>query len=914
MKSNNLQISENAIRAYNLCTRKSYLLIFSSVLSAPNDYEKMQNSLKNITRQNYLHSISNHLIIESFSSFALTEGIDIYTNVTLSDKSFSMKNVNLIKVPDDLCLDKSRYEPIIFSSFNKIKPEDKAELSFIGYILSKCLGYLPDNGHVILIDGRTIALKLFINLQKYLPIIDTLQGWLTQNSDSPPVTLNKHCPYCEFQHACKKTALQEDNLSLLGGISKKQILKFEKKGIFTIKQLSFLYRPRKRWRRSRLERVVHKYELQALALRTGNIYIQDKLVEIPKHDVEIFIDFECLPDESFFYLFGLVVCQAGKQDNFQFWATSKKNEEAAWKDFVSIIAQYGNSPLFHYGSFENKAILTLGKRYETPTKTIVERLFNINTCIYGKLYFPVYSNCLKDICNYLGLPWSSPNASGLQSIVWRHEYDQSKDDIYRNLLQTYNIEDCLNLKGLTEYLREISADAAHSEQIRFADNEGGSMPESASNLSKQLSNILLSAHGTYEQKKIRLKNKGSVITATDDSGDNKKKLLISKGRKDNKIVHVRQGRICPKHPGRKFKPTQIETSRTIFDLIFTTRGIKKNIIRYIGKKGNCTACHHKYDPPQIRKLGVGKMYGQGFIAWVSYQRLAMRLPFNKIAQLIEDSFGEYVSQGTIVELFLNLSAFYSETEQKLLKQILKNPFIHMDETTINIRGASQYVWVITDGTHVIFKLSENREATIVHEFLGGYKGVLCSDFYGGYDSVPCLQQKCWAHLIRDLNENLRKSPFDAEFENFVCAVGALITPILQAVEKYGLKIRHLRKFRSNVDSFYKNFINNKTYTSDVTQTFQKRFQKYRERLFVFLDIEGIPWNNNAAERALRHIAVQRKISGSFGKESTPHYLRLLSVTQTCRFQNKSLLQFLLSGEKDIDKFKGSKGLVGWRMH
>ena len=696
-------------------------------------------------------------------------------------------------------------------------------------------------------------------------------------------------------------------------MTKKQILKFEKKGIFTVKQLSFLYRPRKRGRRSRLERVAHKYELQALALRTGNIYIQDKPIEIPKHEVEIFIDFECIPDESFFYLFGVVVYQADKQDNFQFWANTKNDEESAWKDFISVIEQYGNCPLFHYGSFENKAILKLGERFGTPTKTIIERLLNVNTCIYGKIYFPVYSNSLKDICNYLGLSWSSPNASGLQSIVWRHEYDQSKDNSYRELLQTYNLEDCLNLKGLTDHLRLIAADAAHSEHVRFADKEGGSMPESASNLSKQLSNILLSAHGAYEQKKITLKNKGNVTTSTNDSSDNKKKRPISQSRKVNKIIHVRRGRTCPNHPGRKLKPTQIEAKQTIFDLKFTSRGVKKEITQYIGMKGSCYICQHSFSPPQIRKLGAGNMYGHGFIAWVSYQRLAMRLPLNKIVQLVEDSFGEQVNQSTISQQFLKFSCFYLDTERMLLKRILKSPFVHMDETTINIKGASQYVWVITDGIHVVFKLTENREPTIVHELLNGYTGVLCSDFYGGYDSVPCLQQKCWAHLIRDLNENLRKSPFDTEYENFVCAVGELITPILQAVEKYGLKSRHLRKFRLNVDSFYEKFINNNVYTSDTTQTFQKRFIKYREKLFVFLDIDGIPWNNNAAERAIRHLAVQRKISGSFGQESTPHYLRLLSVTQTCRFQNKSLLQFLLSGEKDIDEFKGRKGLIGWRM-
>ena len=94
------------------------------------------------------------------------------------------------------------------------------------------------------------------------------------------------------------------------------------------------------------------------------------------------------------------------------------------------------------------------------------------------------------------------------------------------------------------------------------------------------------------------------------------------------------------------------------------------------------------------------------------------------------------------------------------------------------------------------------------------------------------------------------------------------------MEKYGLKSRHLRKFWLNVDSFYEKSISNNVYKSEATQTFQKRFIKYHEKLFVFLDMDSIPWNNNAEERVIRHLAVQRKISGSFGQESTAHYLRL----------------------------------------
>jgi hypothetical protein len=68
------------------------------------------------------------------------------------------------------------------------------------------------------------------------------------------------------------------------------------------------------------------------------------------------------------------------------------------------------------------------------------------------------------------------------------------------------------------------------------------------------------------------------------------------------------------------------------------------------------------------------------------------------------------------------------------------------------------------------------------------------------------------------------------------------------------------------------------------------------------------WRSYAetAERAIRHLAIQRKISGHFFATMAPQYLLLLGLAQTCRFQDKSLLKFLLSGAKDIDAFKGPK--------
>jgi Transposase IS66 family len=202
-----------------------------------------------------------------------------------------------------------------------------------------------------------------------------------------------------------------------------------------------------------------------------------------------------------------------------------------------------------------------------------------------------------------------------------------------------------------------------------------------------------------------------------------------------------------------------------------------------------------------------------------------------------------------------------------------------------------------------FRLTETRETGFLQELLNGYQGVLVSDFYGGYDAITCRQQKCLVHLIRDLNDDLWKNPFNAEYEQFVAAVRDLLVPIVQDIERYGLKALHLRKHRKRIDCFYRDTIDVLSGQQEILSKYKKRFERYRDSMFTFLGEDEIPWNNNAAERALRHLAVQRKISGDLSEKGARRYLRLLAVAQTCRFQNKSFLGFLLSGLKDVDQYE-----------
>jgi hypothetical protein len=151
-----------------------------------------------------------------------------------------------------------------------------------------------------------------------------------------------------------------------------------------------------------------------------------------------------------------------------------------------------------------------------------------------------------------------------------------------------------------------------------------------------------------------------------------------------------------------------------------------------------------------------------------------------------------------------------------------------------------------------------------------------------------------------------KAPFNIEFEAFVLEVRKLIGPIFEAVDRHGLKSRNLRKFQKSVEEFYERSINERKYKFEATVKYQKRFERYKGSLFTFLDRDFVPWNNNMAERAIRHLAIQRKISGTFYKKFAPKYLLLLGIAQTCRFQGKSFLKFLISKEIDVELFKASR--------
>src|SRR6266850_68214 len=173
--------------------------------------------------------------------------------------------------------------------------------------------------------------------------------------------------------------------------------------------------------------------------------------------------------------------------------------------------------------------------------------------------------------------------------------------------------------------------------------------------------------------------------------------------------------------------------------------------------------------------------------------------------------------------------FYDQTRRLILDRILKGSLIHADETSIIIKKKRCYAWVFATFHEVVYFYAETREAGFLQETLKGFQGVLVSDFYAAYDSIPCPQQKCLIHLMRDLNDAILEHPFDEELKTLVMGFADLLRRIVDTIDRRGLKRFFLKGYWRDVHKFYRS-MSKQEYQSEAALKCRERFDKNREKL------------------------------------------------------------------------------------
>jgi transposase len=345
---------------------------------------------------------------------------------------------------------------------------------------------------------------------------------------------------------------------------------------------------------------------------------------------------------------------------------------------------------------------------------------------------------------------------------------------------------------------------------------------------------------------------------------------------------------------------QHRRKKLTYDLKFGHGSLKRWIVKHMFHRFRCSQCNGLFDLKQ--QDGLERRYGPNILAYITYQLIELRIPQTAITEVLNQLFHFHMERTTIHRQKAIMAQRYKSTYERIIKRIVMGQLVHADETKVTIQARDEYVWVITNLEEVAYFHTETREGDKLYTLLNDFQGVVVSDFYAVYDSLKCCQQKCLIHLIRDMNEDVRREPFNEELKALVQDFAQLLKIILETVDRFGLKAYFLRKHREDVERFYEQLLS-RIYTSEIARKYQKRLEKNRDKLFTFLDHDGVPWNNNNAEHAVKAFAMLRRvIRATSTKSGIDDYLILLSVCETCRCKGVSFFDFLCSGERDIDMF------------
>jgi predicted RecB family nuclease len=909
-------ITDRTFLSFLNCRRKAYLQTAGSPGEQP-DIERVQLDLDALYRRRALEAFlgacpPSDVVVDPPSWAAIHAAPRIIVNVTVGDNDLKARLHAAERVAGQGGRGAAIYAPVYFVRGNHPTRSDKMLLAFHALALASAQRAVPSVAKLIYGDGRKV-LK-----QKVEPLLAEVRRLLgeiraTQAAPAAPrVTLNAHCNACEFRAACRQAAEASDDLSLLRGLSEKEVEKHRQRGITTVHQFSHTYRPGRRGKRRAVRARKHDQALQALAIREKKVYVLDSPA-VPQGGVAVYLDIEGLPDRGFDYLIGLLTVKEGVCTEYSFWADDPGQERAIWADSLRLIEGLGDYTLYHYGRYESRFLDRMKRSAATgeeaaAVERIQARSCNVLAAIYSHVYFPTWSNGLKEVGSFLGARWSAADASGVQSLAWRFAWELTRDEAIKQRLLIYNREDCLALRRVTEFVLSVCGDRVSTPGL------AGPAVASVQDLQQagclrfgktqffcpDLAHINKCAYSDYQRDKVYLRTSPAVRKSL-----RRKQRAGKKCPKVNQTVECGRPKVCPACGGTRVCGSGNQGGKVTSDLRFTTSGVRRWVVRYISLRYRCSDCKNTFygDAYPVGKCRLAK----NVAIWAVYHHVALRQSYEDITISLDDLFG--ISCGTTIlhKIKSRMAEQYRNTYERLKDKLRRGNLVHADETKVLIKSQSGYVWAFTNLEEVVYAYTPTREGTILEGMLDGFTGVLVSDFYAAYDAPGCKQQKCLIHLIRDVNDDLFHHPFDEELKQLAQKLVGVLKPIIDTIDRYGLKQYHLNKHKEGVARYFR-YLSGEAFGSEVARKFQKRLQKYHNKLFVFLDHDGIPWNNNNAENALKRFASRRRLIGpSFTERGLQDYLVFLSIYQTCRNKHLSFLRFLRDGALDVDAFAEAGG-------
>lgn len=368
-------------------------------------------------------------------------------------------------------------------------------------------------------------------------------------------------------------------------------------------------------------------------------------------------------------------------------------------------------------------------------------------------------------------------------------------------------------------------------------------------------------------------------------------------------------------------PGKVKERRQVHDL----PQLRLQVEEHQAEEICCPVCQHMNRGKFPEGVNAPAQYGPNVQALAVYFSQFHLLPMERTCEALEDLCGASLSEGTLINWIQEATKRLGPTMERIKEYLCRGKFKHADETSIRIKGILHWEHVSCTEflTYYSWHRKRGKEALESIGIWPKFEGRAMHDRWKSYDVYDCEHSLCGSHLGRDC-----LSVVEQEQQEWAQEMEDLLLDMAQAAEQWRVHgekhipqeerdawiaqyfdvlasgfAAHAQAPPTNPDPLSKP---KKRQKQSASKNLLDAFLKRAEQVLAFLDDLSVPFTNNQAERDLRMIKVQQKISGTFRSEDgATAFCVIRSYLSTMRKQGRPMLAALAA------VFTGSPFPIAW---
>ena len=345
-------------------------------------------------------------------------------------------------------------------------------------------------------------------------------------------------------------------------------------------------------------------------------------------------------------------------------------------------------------------------------------------------------------------------------------------------------------------------------------------------------------------------------------------------RKEHKLSH------CPECGGR-LKRTGDTRTRYTEDI---PEDIRPQVTEHTIHSDWCPRCKKRVEPVVPDALPRAALGNRTLVlsAWLHY---ALGNTLSQIVEVFNFHLQLKITPGGLVQMWRRLQAILYAWYEQIQRESLQSAVLHADESGWRVDGKTHWLWCFTTPDSTYYMIDRCRGSpALMKFFIEEFSGTLVTDFWGAYNAVACaLRQTCLVHLLRELEKVEKYKSPSKHWPAFAKKLRRLLGDAIRLWRRRDeLSDETYASRRRCIDVRLQQLID-APWQGPHAKRLVKRFRRHQDHLFTFLDQANVPFDNNAAERAIRPAVIIRKNSyGNRSARGADYQAVLMSVFRTLK--------------------------------